>query len=154
MIYEPCVMLKPEMIDIHPSARLDSFCKVEGGLGVTIGAYVHVASFVHLNIGGGKLTIGEHAGVSSGAKILSGSNTMDGVSMSATSPAEMQVIKRTHTIIEPYAFVGTNAVIMPGVRLGRGCVVGAGAVVTRDVAPGAIAVGVPARVVGIRAAVP
>jgi hypothetical protein len=34
MIYEPCIILKPEMVDIHPTARIDSFTKIEGGEGV------------------------------------------------------------------------------------------------------------------------
>ena len=47
--------------------------------------------------------------------------------------------------IEDEVFVGTGAVIIERVRLGKGAVIGAGAVVTKDVPPGVIAVGVPAR---------
>jgi acetyltransferase-like isoleucine patch superfamily enzyme len=49
------------------------------------------------------------------------------------------------TIIEDDVSIGANATILPGVRLGKGCVVGAGAVVTKDVNPGATVVGNPAR---------
>jgi acetyltransferase-like isoleucine patch superfamily enzyme len=48
--------------------------------------------------------------------------------------------------IEDYVWIGTGAMILPGVRLGRGCVVGARAVVSKSVAPGSIVVGNPARV--------
>ena len=44
-------------------------------------------------------------------------------------------------------WIGHNAAIMPGVNVGIGAVIGTGAIVTRDVAPYAIAVGVPARVI-------
>jgi acetyltransferase-like isoleucine patch superfamily enzyme len=47
-------------------------------------------------------------------------------------------------------WLGANVVVLPGVTIGDGCVVGSGAVVTRDILPGSIAVGVPARVVGRR----
>lgn len=47
-------------------------------------------------------------------------------------------------------WLGANVVITGGVTIGDGAVVGAGAVVTRDIPPAAIAVGVPARVVGTR----
>jgi acetyltransferase-like isoleucine patch superfamily enzyme len=46
------------------------------------------------------------------------------------------------------ASIGSNATIVAGVVIGRDAVIGAGAVVTRDVPEGALAVGVPARIVG------
>ncbi len=49
-------------------------------------------------------------------------------------------------IIESNVSVGAGALILPGVTLGKGCFVGAGAVVTEDVAPGMLVVGMPARV--------
>ena len=53
-------------------------------------------------------------------------------------------------VIEDNVWVGTRATILPGVTLGRGCVVAAGAVVTRDVPPLVIVGGVPARPIGTR----
>ena len=52
--------------------------------------------------------------------------------------------------IEDYVFVGTRAIILPGVTLGRGAFVAAGAVVTNDVAPFAIVAGCPAKQIGSR----
>ncbi len=52
--------------------------------------------------------------------------------------------------IEHEADVGVNAVVLPGVTVGRGSIVGAGAVVTRDVPPYAIVAGVPARILRYR----
>ena len=48
-------------------------------------------------------------------------------------------------MIEDYAWIGTGAMILPGVCIGRGAVFGAGAVVSKSVAPGAIVVGNPAK---------
>ena len=53
-------------------------------------------------------------------------------------------------VIEDHAWIGMRAMILPGVTVGRGAVVAAGAVVTRDVAPLEIVAGVPARPVGRR----
>ena len=49
------------------------------------------------------------------------------------------------TVIEDDVSIGANATILPGVRLGKGCVVGAGAVVAKNVPPGITVVGNPAK---------
>lgn len=54
---------------------------------------------------------------------------------------------RTDTYVGERCFIGARAIVMPGVRVGDGCVVGAGSVVTRDVPPNSIVAGNPARVV-------
>jgi acetyltransferase-like isoleucine patch superfamily enzyme len=46
--------------------------------------------------------------------------------------------------------IGVGAVILPGVTIGRGAQIGAGSVVVHDVPAGAVAAGVPARVIGSR----
>jgi acetyltransferase-like isoleucine patch superfamily enzyme len=50
-------------------------------------------------------------------------------------------------VIEDDVFVGMHALILKGTRIGRGSVIGAGSVVTRDIPPGVVAAGNPARVV-------
>lgn len=50
------------------------------------------------------------------------------------------------TVVERRAALGSGAVVLGGIRIGEGALVGAGAVVTRDVAPGEVVAGVPARV--------
>ncbi|MBK8934858.1 MAG: acyltransferase [Chloroflexi bacterium] len=53
-------------------------------------------------------------------------------------------------VIEDDVFVGMHCLILKGVRLGQGCVIGAGSVVTKTVSAGTLAVGNPARLVGPR----
>jgi acetyltransferase-like isoleucine patch superfamily enzyme len=52
--------------------------------------------------------------------------------------------------IDDYAFLGTRAMILPGVNIGTGAVVAAGAVVSKDVEPFTIVAGIPAKPVGYR----
>lgn len=150
MIYDGVLILKPEMVDIDDTARIDSMTKIEGGLGVHIGKGVHVSSFCHLNIGGGKLWVGDYVALTSGVKIHTGSNTPAGQSMSSSAPPHMQVIERGEVTIGDYAFIGSGAQILMNVTVGEYAVVGAGAVVTKDVPAWTCWMGLPARMVGRR----
>lgn len=49
------------------------------------------------------------------------------------------------TIVEDFVSIGAGAIILPGITLGRGCMIGAGAVVTKSVPAGEVWVGNPAR---------
>lgn len=61
-------------------------------------------------------------------------------------PQQAQDWTRLPVVVERRASIGSGALILGGVRVGEGALVGAGAVVTRDVPPGAVVAGVPARV--------
>ena len=151
-IHDPhlSIFLKPEMISIADGARLDGLIKIEGGMGCDIGPGVHISSFAHLNIGGGSLIVGANVALTSGVKVVTGSNTERGEAMSSAAPPEMQVVERKQTVIEECVFVGANAVILPGVRIGHHAIVGAGAVVTKDVPAHHVVMGVPACFVRMR----
>ena len=85
----------------------------------------------------GELNIGANVCINDGVIILTATHDVD-------DPAWRQIAKTVH--IEDYAWIASHAKILPGVRIGRGAVVGACAVVSKDVPPGAIVVGNPARI--------
>lgn len=89
----------------------------------------------------GGITIGENVSISSEVVIL----TADHDPMSP----EFRYRERPVTI-EDHVWIGTRAIVLPGVTIGRGAVVAAGAVVTRNVPSLEIVAGVPARSVGRR----
>jgi acetyltransferase-like isoleucine patch superfamily enzyme len=64
---------------------------------------------------------------------------------------EQPLKTRGDIYIGDHAWLGVGVTVLTGVKIGKGAVIGAGSVVTHDVKDGAIAVGVPARVVGMRA---
>lgn len=148
--FEPGICINSESVVVERGVRIDGFVKIEGGLGVCIGEHTHVSSFCHLNGGGGALWIGRHVGIASGVKIIGGAQCDDVPSMSAASPAPLSKPRRSFCFIDDQAFLGTNAVVISGNKVGRGAIVSAGSVVTHDVDPWAIVRGVPARVVGRR----
>jgi acetyltransferase-like isoleucine patch superfamily enzyme len=150
MVYEPTVILQPEMVRIARTARIDSFCKIEGGRGVTIGEHVHVASFSHLNCGGGELVLGDHCTCSSGCKIASGLPDLSFLYASAAEPALFRHTKRYRTVIGAYAVLFMGVIVLPGRIIGEGAVISAGSVVDEDVPPWTVYKGNPARKVGMR----
>lgn len=89
------------------------------------------------------LVLGDYVGWGPGAKVLGSTHTGE--------PVDLPVIATDLVIrpvrIEAWADIGVNAVVLPGVTVGRGAIVGAGAVVIEDVPPLAIVAGVPARFV-------
>ena len=143
--YEPIIVTRPEKVRIYDHARIDSFVKIEGGEGVVIGRYVHIASFAHIGIGGGTVWIKDFAAVASGAKIISGSNQLDALSMSAVAPGGLMDIKKAITILDAYSVILVNSTVLPGVRLHEGAVLAAGGVATKDIPAWEIWGGAPAK---------
>ena len=92
------------------------------------------------------LVLGDYVGWGPGAKVLGSSHT--------GMPADVPVIETDLEIrpvrVHDWADIGTGAVLLPGVTVGKGAIVGAGAVVTKDVPAFSKAAGVPARVIGWR----
>ena len=62
----------------------------------------------------------------------------------------VQPLKVSPVVIEDFAWLGENVMVLKGVKIGRNAIVGANSVVTTDIPPFAIAVGAPARVIKIR----
>ncbi|HEY3158247.1 MAG TPA: acyltransferase [Vicinamibacterales bacterium] len=87
------------------------------------------------------LVLEEYVGWGPGAKALGSQHTGE--------PHDIPIIQTDleikQTIIGAWSDIGVNAVILPGITIGKGAIVGAGAVVTHDVEPYSIVAGVPAR---------
>jgi len=129
--------------------------------GCIIGEDSKIGTFVEIQKGvsvGARCKISSHTFICEGVDIEDGVFVGHGVMFTndiyprAVNPdgelqteADWQVIK---TRVKARASIGSNATILCGITIGEGALIGAGAVVTRDVPDYAIVAGVPARVVG------
>lgn len=162
----------PQHITVGRSCVLEDYCEVQGlsrrgiilGDHVTVGrmAMIRPSGYYRRAVGEG-LTVGNHSNIGPycyigcSGHIRIGSHVLMGarVSMHAENhnidrvdvPIDAQGVTRQSIVIEDDCWLGGGATILAGVRVGRGAVVAAGAVVTRDVPPYAVVAGVPARVV-------
>ncbi len=107
--------------------------------GVNLGRSVEIGYFVILdNLYPEKIFVEDGATISARSTILAHDEAM------AYTGRGTEVVAETR--IGTGAFVGVHCVVLPGVMIGAGAIVGAGSVVTKDVPPGAVVAGVPARI--------
>lgn len=132
--------------------------------GCTIGAGSRIGPFVEIQRGatiGARCKIQSHTFVCEGVRIEDEVFVGHGVVFvndryprATTEGGELQTRDDwflLETVVERRASLGSGAIVLGGIRVGEGAVVGAGAVVTKDVAPGAVVAGSPARVLAARA---
>jgi sugar O-acyltransferase (sialic acid O-acetyltransferase NeuD family) len=115
---------------VHPDARLTRWVRLGAGSVVTAGCVltnqITIGEHVHLNL---NATIGHDVVIGDFVTVAPGVHVSGNVVLGAGSN------------------IGTGAAIVQGLQVGNGTVIGAGAVVTEDIPPDSLAVGVPARVI-------
>lgn len=135
---------------IHPKANVASTCSFFGHSRV-----YETASIDHFTYGTSCIitnaTIGKFCSIAYGSNIGPDNHPVNHIS---TSPKTYNVEGiselRSPAIIGSDVWIGANAVILPGITIGHGCIVGAGAIVTKSVDPFTIVGGIPARPIGKR----
>ena len=113
---------------------------IGNGVNLTIGKYCQINEDVFIQ--GAK--IGSHVMIAPNVSIISKSHNIDSIDIPMSIQGETM---EKLPIIEDDVWIGRNAVIMPGVRIGKGAIIGAGSVVTKDVESYFIVGGVPAKLI-------
>ena len=111
---------------------------IGSGKNVKIGQHSHINENVFIQ--GAK--IGSYVMIAPDVSILTQGHEFKSIDIPMINQGET---KELIPIIEDNVWIGRNAIIMPGIKIGRGSIVGAGAVVTKDVHPFSIVGGVPAK---------
>lgn len=111
------------------------------GKNIEIGEGCFINKHTLLDGRGGKLLIGNHVDIAQEVNIWT---------LSHDPHDDFHKVWGKDVVIEDYVWIASRATIMPGVRIGRGAVVGAGSIVTKDVPPMRMVAGVPAKIVGER----
>lgn len=132
---------------IGPGAQLAPNVSLRNAERVSIGARSHVNVYVSLWAGNtrGTITLGEDCLIAPDVYIVASN-----YGVAAGQLILEQAREEADVTIGDDVWLGARVIVLPGVTIGDGCVVGAGAVVTRSLPPGSIAVGVPAKVVAER----
>jgi lipopolysaccharide O-acetyltransferase len=155
LIRQPAHFRNPHLVRIGPGflagvgLRIDAIGEDDGNVRVHIGANVNMNDYIHI-AAARSVRIGDNVLVASKVFIsdhghgrYSGPDEHD--------PPDVAPIDRPLQVspvtIEDNVWIGEFVSILPGVTIGRGSIIGSMSVVTRDIPPGSIAVGAPARVV-------
>ena len=117
-------------------------------LGCKVGRNVHIGHQVRLDFGNcERIHVGDDVVISNGVTILCHKRDVTDYhhDMKAT---ELPFLYRD-VILEPGCQIGLNCTILPGVRIGKGAIIGSCSLVTKDIPDWSIAAGVPAKVIRI-----
>ena len=147
IVEKGALILKPERVRIGSNVYVGHYAILRGyDCGeLVIGDDTWIGQFCYFNSAGG-IEIGSRVGIGPGVKIMSSRHGEEGRNV----PVLLCDLEFAKVTIESDCDLGMGSIILPGVTVGRGSQVGAGAVVTRDVEPYAIVAGVPARKIGER----
>ena len=91
----------------------------------------------------GPVVIGSHVNLAQGITITA----LNHIFSDPQKRIDEQGVSTDQVIIEDDTWIGANAVILPGVTIGRHSVIAAGAVVTKDIPPHSLAAGIPAKII-------
>jgi UDP-3-O-[3-hydroxymyristoyl] glucosamine N-acyltransferase len=139
-------------VDIGTRVRLSREVIIETGAGggLTLGDETYVHPRCQFSAYQSSIRIGRGVSIAPGCAFYSYNH-----GMAPDLPIRRQPLRsRGDIIIEDEVWLGYGVIVLDGVRIGSGAVVGAGSVVVRDVPPGAVVQGVPARVIMFRSDLP
>lgn len=142
-LHNPSAMEIGEHVRIWHHARLEAICSTPGITRLKIGDHSVIQPYVHIGAAH-QVTLGKHVMIASNVFITDHDHDLSDPMNPATVNSGLDTAP-VH--IGDYTWLGEKAMVLKGVTIGQRSVIGAGALVTRDIPPMSIAVGSPARVI-------
>ena len=145
-------LIKGSFASCGKKVRVGQRSSFSGIENISIGNHTSLGSDTRILTTRAKVKIGSYVMFGPGVTIVSGDHRIDvvGKYMSEIEDSDKRPEHDRDVVIEDDVWVGTGAIILKGVTVGSGSVIGAGALVTKDVQPYAIVGGVPAKVLKFR----
>ena len=126
---------------IHMMARIYDPRHIKIGEGTLVGEKATLDGRKQLPNSNGGLEIGNHVDIASEVMIWTSQHDIHSENMKTIEEK---------VVIGDYTFIGPRTIILPGVKVGKGAIIAAGSVVTKDVPPATIVAGTPAKEIGTR----
>lgn len=124
---------------VRRRSNMVEYCR---SIGVKVGNECVIKNDVAFGTEPYLVTLGDHVHLTGGVRFV----THDGgVWVFRAKHSDWDLV--SPVLVEDNVYIGIKTIVMPGVTIGKNSVIGAGAIVTRDIPPNSVAVGVPARVI-------
>lgn len=145
-------LLAASFASCGPGFRIGKGCEIVGNTNIIVGNNVNLGSHACILTTKAKLILGDDVFFGPHVTIVTGDHRTDILDrpMAAIGDDEKLPGNDQDVVLMGDNWIGSNAVILKGVTVGRGAIVASGAVVNRDVSDFSIVGGVPARVIGSR----
>ena len=148
-LYPLCKMIHPNNAELDNNCQLFDYVFIDAGKSLKIGKYSTLTWYVLVE-GGANTVIGDRVFIGPGSKVLTSTYRLNGLYSIEHLPNECRATDYGDIIINDDAYIGANCTILPGVTIGEGAVVGANALVNKDLEPWSIYVGSPCKKIGER----
>lgn len=148
VIFEKGVLVfHPETIELGDNIYLGHNTILKGYYknSLTIGDNTWIGQNCFFHSAGG-IKVGKNVGIGPNVKMLTSYHKEEGTG----KPILFSALEFEPVVIEDDADIGVGTIVLPGVKIGKGVQIGAGAIVTKNIPDYAVAFGVPARVVRLR----
>lgn len=151
LISEKASIYGASRISLGNNVRIDDFCILSAGEGgIVVGNYVHISCYSSI-IGKGAVTLEDFSGISSRVSIFTSSDDYSGKTLTnCTVPENYKNVDHRDVHISRHAIIGAGSVVLPGVKIGVGCAVGAMSFVKKNCDDFTIYYGNPAKKIGKR----